>query len=97
MRLTGKELFIYYHKLVGDGSVGGCTNKVILAKKSGVRYDNLVRVFTRERKHYYENDDIVIMRLYVGGIEKGRQSMVRRGRGGMEKFRDRYLMGRREY
>ena len=97
VRLSGKELFVYYHKGMGEIEAGGCTNKRILSEKSGIGYDNLVRVFTRDRVNYYEDDTVVIIRLFVSNIVKGRQSMVRRGRGGMERFRERYMMNRREY
>ena len=89
IRLTGKELFVFYHKEVGldrELEVIGCTNKKVLAKMSGLSYDNLVRVFTRERRHYYDNGDVVVMRLYTKNIHKGEQSIARRGKGGMEKF-----------
>jgi hypothetical protein len=89
IRLTGKELFVCYHKGIGDTKrVEGiaCTNKVVLAQRSGINYDNLVRIFTREKRHYYETEGVVIIRVYVRNIYKGGQSMKRRGRGGMEKF-----------
>ena len=97
VRLSGKELFVYYHKGMGDIEAGGCTNKRILAEKSGIGYNNLVRIFTRNRVNYYEDDTVVIIRLYVRSIVKGSQSMARRGKGGMERFRERYMMKRREY
>ncbi len=89
IRLTGRELYIFYHKEMGNNKqveVMGCTNKVVLARRSGVNYDNLVRVFTREKRHFYENGDVIIMRLYVRNIIKGSQSLSRRGKGGMEVF-----------
>ena len=100
IRLTGKELFVYYYKGMGEGSnvqVGGCTNKRILSKKTGIEYNTLMWVFTRKGRCYYETSEVVIMKLFVRNIIKGNQSIVRRGRGGMERFRERYMMNRREY
>lgn len=90
VRLTGKELFIYYHKgvNVNDNKIlpGGCTNKRVLASRTGIDYNVLMWHFTRKGRHYYENDDIVIIRLFTDNIVKGNQSFKRRGRGGMESF-----------
>lgn len=91
VRLASKEIFIFYFKN-GEKKISGCTNKVTLSKKSGIGYENLVRVFTRERKDHYENDDVMILRLRVSDIEKGKQSFVRRGSGGMEAFKRKYML-----
>jgi lambda repressor-like predicted transcriptional regulator len=97
VRLTGKELFIYYDRKIGladiKAPVRGCTNKRVLAKKTGIDYSTLMRVFTRKSLRYYENGDMIILKLFVSDIEKGGQSMARRGRGGMENFA-RYIMKR---
>ena len=97
-RLHSKELFIWYPKWIGRDdkkvTARGYTNKRVLSQRSGVNYDNLVRVFTREGKHYYENADGVIIRLYVSEITKGGQSVARKGKGGMENF-VRYIMKER--
>lgn len=90
IRLGGKELFIYYFKQLGMADynirVGGCTNKRILSERTGIGYDTLVRIFTRKGGVYFDNSDILILKLFASDIEKGRQSMSRRGRGGMEMF-----------
>ncbi len=90
VRLSSKELFIYYFKKLAEEhdniSVGGCTNKRILSKKTGVDYNTLMWQFTRKNRCYYDNGEVVIMKLYTVDIEKGSQSMVRRGPGGMDKF-----------
>jgi hypothetical protein len=96
VRLGGKELFVYYHRGIGEDTrirVGGCTNKRVLSRKTGVEYNTLMWVFTRKGLCYYEKEDIIILKLYTSDIEKGGQSMKRRGRGGMENFM-RYVMGR---
>ena len=89
-RLGGKELYIYYSRVAGERDkrimVRGCTNKRVLSEKSGIKYDTLVSAFTRRGSRIYDNGDMIIMKLYVSDIEKGRQSMSRRGVGGMEKF-----------
>ena len=97
LRLSGKEMYVFYPKGMGNGmdvEAICCTNKTILSKRSGVGYDNLVRVFTRERKSYYENEEVIIIRVYIRNVVKGRQSISRRGKGGMEAFK-RYLSGKR--
>jgi hypothetical protein len=97
IRLTGKELFVYYFKKLGEKDnrikVGGCTNKRILSKRTGISESLLMGIFTRKGFSYYENEDVVIMKLHTGDIEKGRQSITRRGRGGMESF-VKYLSGK---
>lgn len=90
VRLTGKELYIYWIKVFGKDNIkqrgGGCTNKVILSRKTGLGIDTLVRLFTRQDRGYFENDDIIIIRVNPFDIEKGKQSMSRKGKGGMQKF-----------
>jgi hypothetical protein len=49
-------------------------------------------IFTRKGLCYYEDENTVIMKLHTGDIEKGRQSMLRRGKGGMERFIERYTI-----
>jgi hypothetical protein len=90
VRLAGKELFVYYHKKLGivdkGVRVGGCTNKRILSKKTGITEGLLMKIFTREGLCYYEDDSTVILKLHTSDIQKGRQSMKRKGKGGMESF-----------
>lgn len=96
IRLTGKELFTYYHKRLGEGNksikCGGCTNKRILSKKTGIGEGMLMSHFTRKGFSYFENDDVVIMKVYTDLIKKGKQSMIRKGKGGMERFIERYTI-----
>jgi hypothetical protein len=98
IRLTGKWLFVYYHKKIGIGDdsikCGGCTNQRILSKRTGLSEGFLMGIFTRKGFNYYDDGDIVIMKLDTSAIEKGKQSMARRGRGGMEKFVSRYVIKR---
>lgn len=101
LRLTGKELFVYYSKKLGmeskDIYVGGCTNKRILSKKTGIDYNTLMKVFTRKGMRYYDDGDIVIMKLYTSDIEKGGQSLKRKGKGGMENFIKFVMKNSRDY
>ncbi|MBK5202131.1 MAG: hypothetical protein JJE45_00215 [Prolixibacteraceae bacterium] len=100
VRLGGKDLFIYYHKKIGIGNNSiipkGCTNKRVLSKRTGIDYNTLMWNFTRQGKSYYENDDTLILKVYPGDIEKGGQSMIRRGKGGMENFA-KYIGKRTDY
>jgi hypothetical protein len=100
IRLAGRYLFIFYHKSIGIGEksniVRACTNKRILAKKTSIDYNVLMWHFTRKNKCFYENGDTIIMKLYTSDIEKGLQSMVRKGKGGMDKFMERYVIKKRE-
>jgi len=86
VRLTSRELFVYYFKGLEGVHAGGCTNKRVLSKRTGIGYGKLMWVFTRKGKCYYENGDVVIMKLHVTDIEKGGQSFKRRGKGSMEGF-----------
>ena len=98
LRLTGKDLFIFYHRGIGIGDnnvkAGGCTNKRLLSKLTDIDYNTLMRVFTRQRRCYYETDTTIILKVFTNDIKKGNQSIGRRGRGGMEKFIERYTIKR---
>jgi len=96
VRLGSKDLFVYYHKSIGinDTSiiVRACTNKRILSKRTGVDYNTLMWNFTRKNKCFYENGDTIIMKFHTCDIEKGGQSISRKGKGGMEKFMEIYTI-----
>ena len=98
IRITGRELFIYYHKKLAEDSKGiivnACTSKRTLSKRTGVDEGLLMRIFTRKGLCYYENENTIILKLQTRVIEKGKQSMVRKGRGGMEKFIEKYTIKR---
>jgi hypothetical protein len=100
IRLTGKDLFVYYHKKLGIGNkdikCGGCTNKRLLSRRTGIGEGMLTNIFTRKGLSYYENEDVVIMKVSTTSIEKGSQSMVRKGKGGMERFVERYTIKKDE-
>jgi len=100
IRLSSKELFIFHHYKLGSENegvvVGGCTNKRILSEKTGIDYNTLMWVFTRKGRCYYDNGETVILKLFTNDIEKGRQSLARRGRGGMDSF-VRYVSGGSRY
>jgi hypothetical protein len=90
VRLTSKELFVFYNKKLGDGEkttrVGGCTNKRVLSERTGIGWYELEKIFTRQGGCYFDNGEVLIMKLHTSDIKKGNQSLVRKGRGGMENF-----------
>lgn len=72
------QIFTLYFgdKEKGDGFSISCTNKRVLAElladKTGIGYDKLVKLFTREKRDYYEvpEEEFVIIRskiLHRGG------------------------------
>jgi hypothetical protein len=77
-----KTIYIYYNKETekekGKGIVISCTNKKILSERTGLGYDNIVRVFTREKKIYWEGLEWVIIKIYVDEIIKGKQKFSKR-------------------
>ena len=101
IRLGSRELFVYYNYKLGSQSklvmVGGCTNKRILSERTGIDYNTLMWQFTRKNRNYYDNGEYVVMKLRVMDILKGSQSFPRRGKGGMEKFVEKYVMKKTEY
>ena len=84
IRIQSRELYFYYLKEI-DRS-GGCTNREILRERTGVDYNRLRNVFGNKRRWYYEDEKVVITRILSKDFEKGRQSLNRRGKGGMEGF-----------
>jgi len=96
VRLTGKDLFIFYIKGV-NSKAGGCTNKRLLEERTGKDYETLMKIFTRKGQSFYEDEGIVIIKVHPVDIKKGRQSLSRKGTGGMERFRN-FVIGKvREY
>lgn len=91
IRITSKEIYCYYLK--GVGLSGGCSNRRILEDKLGVNYNVFRRTFEGSKKNYYEDDDVIVIRVRSIDFEKGKQSIVRRGKGGMERFAQ-YVMKR---
>ena len=77
-----KEVFVYYAKNTGEKDCDirpfGCSNRRILSQKTGKGYSNVVRIFTRERRYYYETGEFVILRLFESDISRGKQR-IRRG------------------
>lgn len=54
---------------ISDNLTFSCTNKKVLAKNTGIKYDRLVYIFTRLKKTFLiENDNIIIKTnlLYKG-------------------------------
>ena len=90
LRLYGKELYIVYPKIgitEGNFRVDGYTNKRQLADGNhGLSYDNLVRIFTRNKKTYHEFEEVIVLRLVLSNVTKGEQSLAKKGRGGRDQF-----------
>jgi hypothetical protein len=82
-----KVVYIFYWKGTGkDGKVNkpiACTNKRLLSERSPLGYDNLVRIFTRQRRCYWEDSEHIIIKIYENDIIRGRQKISVRGRGGI--------------
>ena len=82
-----KVIYIFYwkEKVKGDNTSKpiACTNKRVLASRSGMGYDNLVRIFTRQRKVYWEDSEHIIIKIYENDIIRGKQKISNRGRGGI--------------
>jgi hypothetical protein len=77
-----KVVYVCYRKDGVNSVPVGCTNKRLLSRFSGMGYENLVRIFTRGRRFYYEDGERIIMKVYEGSIIRGAQKISRRGRGG---------------
>ena len=84
IRITSREVYFYYIR--ENSKSGGCTNKKILRKRTGISYNTFRKVFDRKGEWYYDNGEVVIIRVRSGEIEKGDRSITRRGKGGMEGF-----------
>jgi hypothetical protein len=90
-RLTGRELYVYCFKKLDNVKNGICTNKRILSDRTGIEYCVLMNMFTRKGLKRYENEDVLILKVYTADLEKGSQSIRRRGKGGMENFVKNYI------
>jgi len=57
----------------GDVFLFSCTNKRVRADRAGIGYDKLVKIFTREKRNYYEvpEKELNIIRLKI--LHKGGQ------------------------
>ena len=77
-----KVVYVCYGKGVDGSKPISCTNKRLLARYSGMGYENLVRIFTRQRRVYFEDSGHIIFKIYERDIIRGNQKVSRRGRGG---------------
>ena len=91
VRIMSKVVFVYCFKKIENTRNGMCTNKDILSKRTGVEYNKLMWIFTRKGLKRYENEDVIILKVYTADLEKGSQSIGRRGKGGMENFIKNYI------
>ena len=101
VRLTGRDLFVYYIRGVSgsENKVHGgiCTNKRVLSERTGIDYNTLMWNFTRKGYSFYDNGDIVVMKFRPSDIVKGGQSLSRKGKGGMERFKNFVIGKSRDY
>ena len=80
------RVIFVYHWLGKDGNGRdshpiGCSNMRILSERSGVGYENLVRVFTRERRRYWSDGASYIVKIYESDILRGKQKLSKVGIG----------------
>ena len=75
---------MYYAKIAGgdrrDIRPFACSNRRVLSQRTGMGYSNVVRVFTRERRYYYETEEYVVLRFFEGDIVRGKQKLSIQGR-----------------
>jgi len=78
-----KVLYVFHWRGEGEGNgiSFGCTNMKVLSERTGIGYSNLVRVFTRLKRDYWEDrkQGYFIIRIMGKDIYKGRQKISRRG------------------
>jgi hypothetical protein len=80
-----KVIYIFHWK--GEGNKRAmdkpisCSNKRILSERTGMGYDNLVRIFTRQRRNYWEDGEHFIIKIYENDIIRGKQKLSVMGRG----------------
>ncbi|MGD0340534.1 MAG: hypothetical protein ABSA76_02335 [Bacteroidales bacterium] len=63
-----------------------CSNKRILANRTHLGYDNIMRIFTRQGKYFWEDSEHIIIKIYEGDILRGRQKIKVSGK----RFGDNY-------
>jgi len=78
-----KVIYVYFWKGGGESGTNrkplACTNKRVLASKTGMGYENLVRIFTRKGRSYWEDSEHFILKIFVSDIIKGKQRIISRG------------------
>ena len=83
-----KVIYIFYWKQGGVNSKENkpiaCTNKRVLAERSPLGYENLVRIFTRQRRVYWEDSEHIILKIFEDDIIRGKQKISKKGRGGVQ-------------
>ena len=57
----------------GKGFSLSCTNKRVLADRTGIGYDKLVKIFTREKRFYYEDKENKFIIIHSKSLHKGDQ------------------------
>lgn len=75
---------LYWKREVEKGEENraiACSNKRVLAERGPLKYDNIVRIFTRQRKFFWEDLEHVIIKIYEKDIIRGNQKLSKRGMG----------------
>jgi hypothetical protein len=79
-----RMIYVYLWKDLEGGGIKthpiACSNKRVLAEQSHMGYDNIMRIFTRQGRRYYEDREHVIVKIYESDILRGRQKIKVRGK-----------------
>lgn len=69
------EIFTLFFgdKGTGEGFSLSCTNKRVLADRTGIGYDKLVKIFTREKRFYYEDPEQGFLIIHSTLLHRGGQ------------------------
>lgn len=69
------EIFTLFFgdKESGKGYSLSCTNKRVLADRTGIGYDKLVKIFTREKRFYYEDPENNFIIIHSTLLHRGGQ------------------------
>jgi hypothetical protein len=82
-----RVIYIFHWKGLGKDRIKerpiSCSNKRLLAERTGLGYENLVRIFTRQGRSYWEDSEHFIVKIYESDIIRGKQNLSIRGRGGI--------------
>jgi hypothetical protein len=69
------EIYTLYFgdKGKGDGVSFSCTNKRVLADRTGIGYDKLVNIFTRQKKLFFEDPENNFIIIHSTLLHRGGQ------------------------
>jgi len=79
-----KVIYIFFWKREGKDRFTekpiSCSNKRVLSERTGMGYENLVRIFTRERRYYWEDESHFIVKIRENDIIRGKQKISKPSR-----------------